>query len=108
MQIWDAKKEGPKWLQNWIWEGLGFRLGRVWGGLGPLLGALGRFLVVFWTFKIELFLSIGPNLAPKGLLDRFWVDLERIWAGFAHVWGRFWENLELFEQVVGRFWKCLA
>ena len=34
---------------------------KVWDGLGPLLGALGRFLAVFWTFKIELFSSMGPR-----------------------------------------------
>ena len=100
MQILDAKKEAPKWLQNWIWEGLGLRWGRVWGGLGPLLGALGRFLVVFWTFKIELFLSIGPNLAPKGLLDRFWVDFK----GFGESFGRV---LGGFGKEFGRIWKLL-
>jgi len=50
MQILDVKKKAPKWLQNWIWEGLGLRLGGIWDGLGGLLGIFGRFLAVFLVF----------------------------------------------------------
>ena len=61
MQIWSWKFKAKKSIKNWIWEALGLHLGRVWEGLGRLLGPLGRFLAVFLTFKIELFLSIGPR-----------------------------------------------
>ena len=43
MQILNVKKKAPKWLQNWIWEGLGLRLGGIWDSLGGLLGTFGRF-----------------------------------------------------------------
>ena len=46
MQILDVKKKAPKWLQNWIWERLGLRLGRIWDGLGGLLDTFAGFLVV--------------------------------------------------------------
>ena len=77
-------------------------MGRVWDGLGPLLGALGRLLAVFWTFKVELFSSMSPrwalrglSWALRGLLDRFWVDLGRDLEPF-------WEDLGRFEQEFGK------
>ena len=73
-------------------------MGRVWGSLGPLLGALGRLLAVFGTFKIKLFSSIGPRWAAKGLLARFWVDLGKVLK-------RFWADLEGFGRVLGGLWK---
>ena len=75
MQILSWKKDVQKSHKNRFSEGLGLHFGGVWDGLGLLLGALGRLLAVFWTFKIELFFSIGPRWAPRGLLDRCWVDL---------------------------------
>ena len=53
-QIQSGKTKTKKSLKNRFWEGLGLHLGGVWDGLGPLLGALGRFLGVFWAFKIKL------------------------------------------------------
>ena len=44
---------------------------QVWEGFGILLGAFGRLLVVFCTFLLNLFSSVGPRWAPKGLLDSF-------------------------------------
>ena len=79
-----------------IWEGLGLHLGRVWDALGRLLVALVRLLAVFWAFKIKLFLSIGPRLAPKGLLDRFRVDLERVWEGDGGIFGGFGPQKMIF------------
>ena len=108
MRICNRKIEAKKSHKNRFWEALGLHLGGVGNGLGPLLGALGRLLVVFWSFKIELFPSIGPRWAPRGLLDRFWVDLGRILGRFGKVLGRIWEDFWLFEQIVGRFWKCLT
>ena len=61
---------------NWFLEGLGLHLGGVWDCLGPLLGAFGRFLVNFCAFKIQLFYSIGPKWAPRGLLGGFWEKLD--------------------------------
>ena len=75
-------------------------MGGLWAGLGPLMGALGRLLAVFWTFKIKLFLSIGPRWVPRGLLDRFWVDLGRDLGGFGEDLGRFGEEF-------GRIWSVL-
>ena len=68
-----------------------------WEGLGILLGAFGRLLVVFWTFELELFSSVGPTWAPKGLLDSFWVDLGRNLE-------RFWQDLEGFGMLLGWIW----
>ena len=68
-------------------------MGRVWGRLGPPLGAFDRLLAVFWVFKIELLSSIGSKWAPKGLLDGFGLALGR-------VLGRFWEGL---RRNFGRF-----
>ena len=107
------KIEGPKYPKKWIWEGLGLHLERVWGGLGPLLAALGRLLLVFWTFNMQLFSSMGPTLAPRGLLDRFWDRLGRIWAGFGEGLGRnlegfgcFLAGLGHFLETFGKIWPC--
>ena len=108
MRICNRKIEAKKSHKNRFWEALGLHLGGVGNGLGPLLGALGRLLAVFWSFKIELFPSIGPRWAPRGLLDRFWVDFGRISRGFGKVWGGIWEDFWFLEQIVGRFWKCLT
>ena len=61
MQIQNGKTKANKSLKNRFGEGLGPHLGGVWDGLEPLLGALGRLLAVFWTFKIDLFSSMGPR-----------------------------------------------
>jgi len=76
-------------------------LGRVWDGPGPLLGALGRLLAVFGTFKVELFSSMGPRWALRGLLDRFWVDLGR------HL-GGFWEDLGRLGEELRRILSLLS
>ena len=87
MQIWSWKKTAKKSLKKWIWEGLGPHLGRVWDGLGYLLDALGRLLLVFGTFKILLFSNMGPTWAPRGLLARFRGGLGRIWVRFGESLG---------------------
>ena len=74
--------------QSWAYQA------HVWEGLGILLGAFGHLFVVFWTLWLELFSSVGPRWAPKGLLDSFWVDLGRDLE-------RFWEDLEGFGMVLG-------
>ena len=74
----------------------------LWDGLGPHLGALGRLLVVFWTFKIQFFSGIGPRWAPRGLLNRFWVDLGKDWGGFLEHLGGFGEDFPLFLAAFGK------
>ena len=91
MQSWRGKNNVPKLLKQWIWGGLGLHLGGVWDGLGPLMGALGRLLAVFWTFKDELFSSMRTRWALRGLLDRFGVDSGRDLEGFGGDLGRFGE-----------------
>ena len=105
IRIWNGKKKASKLLYKWIWDGLGHHLGRVWDGLGPLLGAFCRHLAVFWPFKIKTFLSIGPRWAPIRLLDRFWLDLERIWWGFGKVFGRFGEEVGKILGLLKKFWS---
>ena len=89
--------------------GRGLHLGRVWAGLGPLLGALGRFLTVIWAFKVELLYSIGPRWAPRGLLDRFGVDLGAFGEGFGRILEASWALLGPFldssEQIMDVFDK---
>ena len=89
MKILHKQNNVQKSLKNWFGEGLGLHLGGVWDGLGPLLGALGRLLAVFWPFKIELFSHIGTRWAPRRLLDRFGVD-------FGGYLNRFWKDLGRF------------
>ena len=82
-----------------IWKGFG----TLWDGLGPHLGALGRLLVVFWTFKIQFFSDSGPRWVSGGLLNRFWVDLGKDWGGFLEHMGGFGEDFPLFWLPLGMF-----
>ena len=93
-----SQNKEQKIAENQIWEALGLHLGEVWGLLRPLLGAFGRLLADFWALKIKLVLSIGPRWAPKALLDRFGIDLGRVWADF----GRAWEHFGRFGKGFGR------
>ena len=88
-------------------------MGGVWGGLGPLLAALGRHLLVLWVFKIQFFSSMGPTWAPKGLLGRFWDGLGGIWGGFGEGlggnlegFGRFLKSCGHFLETFGKMWPC--
>ena len=49
-------------------------------------------------FQNQVFSQHWPKMAPRGLLDRFWVDLGRFLE-------RFWEDLEGFGRVLGGIWK---
>ena len=92
-------------------------MGGVWGRLGPPLGAFGRLLVVFWTFKIELLSSIGPKWAPRELLDGFWVAsgrFGRVWGGFVEKFGRIldilntqWADFESAWHDLALLWQIL-
>ena len=100
MHVESTRKSVQKSQENSIWEGLELHLGGLWDAPGSLLVAFGRLSGALGTFKTTLFPSIGPRLAPRGLRDRFGVDLEWIWEGF----GR---DLHHFEHVVadsGHLW----
>ena len=92
------RKKAPK---NLILEGVGLNLGRVWDALGSLVVTFGRILTLFWTFKIISCKSIGPRWAPRGLLDGFWVALERFWDGLGRVWGGIWKG---FWSLLSKEW----
>ena len=89
MQISSWKKT----LQNHFKISFGSVLDSIWDGFGTVLGLFWALSAVFWTFKTKLFLSIGPRWAPRGLLDRFWVDLGKDLGRFCEDLGRFWEGL---------------
>ncbi len=84
MELLSWKKYVQKLHRNQFWEGLGLHLGRVWDGFGPLLSALGHLLVIFWAIKIELFQTLVQDWAPRGFLDRFWVDVGK---DLGSIWG---------------------
>ena len=87
----ESENKQPKIVQNQFWEHLGLHLGRVWGGLGPLLGTLGRLLAIWGAFKIELFSNIGPRWAPRDLLDRFREGFGKDLEGFGEDLGSIWD-----------------
>ena len=103
MQISNWKTNAAKSLKNQFWERFGLTLGWVWDSLGPLLGALGCIFTVFWTFEIELFSSIGPRWAPRGLLDRFGAPLGRSWAHLGCFLGVSWVLLGVLGHLVNLF-----
>ena len=108
MQIWSWTKNVQKSNQNQFGEGLGLYLGGVWGRLGPPLGAFGRLVAAFWTFKIELLSSIGPKWAPRGLLDGFGVALGRFWEGFGEGLWRDFERFLIFWTHSGQILEMLG
>ena len=93
MPIWNGKTKANKSPKNRIWRGLGLHLGGLWDFLGRLLGALGCLLAVLGAFKIELFSSMGPRWAPRGLLDRFWEGLGRVLGGVREIFEGFGQTL---------------
>ena len=97
MKFGTGKKTSENPTKNQFWKVFGFHLEKIWGRLRPPWGAFCRLLAVFWTFKIELPLNIGPKWAPRGLLDGFWVAL-----------GGFWKGLGRFEDTKMGPPRCLA
>ena len=89
MQTWTGQKMMNKSLKNQVWERFGLHLGGGWKGLGTFLGALGHMLTDFWSFLVEFLESFGTRWPPRGVLDRLWESLGRVWAGF-------WEDLIRF------------
>ena len=85
------------------WRRFGRLLGFQVGAMLAILDALGRFLAAFWTFGIQLFLSMGPRQAPKGLLDRFWTDFGRIWEALGRIWANFWKDFGQILVYVGNW-----
>ena len=105
-------KNKPK-IPSKLW--FGRVLGSIWGGFGTVLGLfwalLGAFGPFFRCSKINFFqtcASMGPRWAPRGLWDRFWADFSWIWGRFGKGLERNLEEFWAFEQVMGRFGKCLA
>jgi hypothetical protein len=60
----------------------------------------GRFFGVL-NHHFNYWSKMGSKRPFGSILEGFWKD-------FGDVWGGFWKDLEPYEQVVGRFWKCLA
>ena len=89
MQSWSGEIKAKKFLVHWFWEGLGLHLGRVWDGLGLLLDALGRRLVVSGAFKIEVLFKQLSKLDSKGplgsMLEGFGEALGRVSGDFGRV-----------------------
>ena len=72
-------------LINWILEGLELHLERIWDALGRSWASSWRSwtpLGCFLDVQNPIFLGIGPRWAPRGLLNRFGVDLGKDWGGF--------------------------
>ena len=65
-----------------------------------LSALLGRFLGIKKLAFLKHRWKESLSFQHDGLLDRFWVDLGRIWRGI-------WDDLGAFQQVVGEFWTCL-
>ena len=82
MQIWNGKNSVPKLFQKWLWGNLGLHLGRVWGVLGPLLGALGG----SWGALGALLRVLGAKMSSKRpfgwIVGRFGKVLGWFWEGF--------------------------
>ena len=102
-----GKKNTIKCLKKLILECLGLHLGRVWDGLGRLLGTFGRFLAVLWGVKINLFSNMGLRWGPRSLLNRFWKVLGGFGKDFGGKGAGFWKIFHLFQQVLGRLWTSL-
>ena len=77
----------PRWLQDHPKRAPGEVLGSSWGGLGPLLGALGPSLD-----------GLGGGLGP--LLGGFVPS----WEGLGWVLGRFWRLLDALGTVLEPSW----
>ena len=88
----DLEKTNAKFTQilnsgrSWAYQA------QVWEGLGILLRAFGRLLVVFGRSSSNFFLV----LAQDGLQKAFWIDFGSILGGiggdlegFGRIWGRF-------------------
>ena len=109
MPIWNRRIQAKNSLKNRIWEGRGLPLGKVWDGLGRLLGALGRLLAVFRALKIELFKA----LVQDGLQDAFWINFGKVLEGFGKGLGRdlggfrgFWAGYGQILEAFGEIWPC--
>ena len=51
----------PKRFKQTVWDGLGLHLGGVWGGLEPLVGALGGSLGALGVLLGRFWASLGPR-----------------------------------------------
>ena len=90
------------------WASFGKGLGRSWASSGRSWPPLGRFLDVQNPTFFKHGSKMGSKRPSGSILGGFGEGFGRILEGFGKVWGGIWEHFLLFEQVVGRFWKCLA
>ena len=92
-----------KSLQKWIWKGLEFLLGGVWGGFWEVLGALGRLLVALGEglgVSWRLLAALGGSWR---LLGVFLEGLGVSWRLLAALFGGFWCLL----ASLGGSWRLL-
>ena len=90
------------------WAPFGRGLGRSWASSGRFLPSFGRFLAVQNRNFFKHWPKMGSNTPSGSILARFGRDLTGFWEGFREVWGGSWEDFGPFEEVLVRFWKCLA
>ena len=72
---------------------LGLTLGRVWDSLGPLLGALGRFLDVQNQAFFKHWPEMGSKRLSGSILGRFGKGFGKVLREFGKVLGRFEQDL---------------
>ena len=97
MGIYNRKKTSKKNLKNLIWERLGLDLERFWEGFWRLLGPLGLFLGIFFSW---LYLE----WSSKALLEASGLDFDSIFRGLGGILWGFWVG---FEKDFKRLWVIL-
>ena len=101
MQIYDQKKTSAKIVQK-------SDLGGSWAPFGRGLGRSGASCGHFWAHfdcllgvPNHIFLKQWSKMAPRGLLDGFWIDFGRVWGGFGCVLGECGHSkLKLLRHMV--------
>ena len=75
-------------------------MGGIWDGLGPLLGALGRFFGVRNQPFFKHWSKMGSKRASGAIWGRFW----RVLGGFREGFGRILDDFLVdFGSILGRF-----
>ena len=89
------KRMIQKQLKKDIWGDLGFPLGGVWDGVGPLGGALGSSWGALGVLLKCFLLFLKPRWAPRSLFCGFLVVLGRLGGGLGKLWKVFSKDLGL-------------
>ena len=99
-------------LQNCLKTGFGSVLGLIWERLGTVWGLSGPLLGDFCSYFERSKSSFFQAWLQDGLQEAFWVEFGRVLEGFGEdlgkVWGEIWEDLDVFFQLVAKFWKHLG